>query len=87
MNFRIKLKQASGILKINCFRFDGNGFDKNQDSKYSHWNTALGSYQGRPFVTGGRWNNVKTEILSTSSLKWESAPDYPFAGVDYRGRT
>ena len=49
--------------------------------------STLGSYQGRPFVTG-RWEkNVKTEILSTSSLKWESAPDYPFAGVDRDGDT
>ena len=70
------------------FRFDGNGFDKNQDSKYSHKWTALGSYQGRPFVTGdGRFYNVKTEIMSTSSLKWESAPDYPFAGVKPNGDT
>ena len=50
--------------------------------------TTLGSYQGRPFVTGdGGTGNVYTEIMSTSSLKWESAPDYPFAGVDKYGAT
>ena len=70
-------------------RFDGNGFGQIHDSKYDHKRITLGSYQGRPFVTGSGsdpWN-VKTEILSTSSLKWDSAPDYPFAGVSSYGST
>ena len=70
------------------FRFDGNGFGQIDDSKYDHKYTTLGSYQGRPFVTGSRDPyNVKTEIMSTSSLKWGSAPDYPFAGRQSDGDT
>ena len=64
-------------------RFDGNNFDRVGDSKYGHRYTSLGSYQGRPFVTGGYQNpDGKTEILSTNSLKWESGPDYPFMSDD-----
>ena len=66
-------------------RFDGNNFDRFGDSKYGHFLlTSLGSYQGRPFVTGGFWNpDGKTEIFSTNSLKWESGTDYPFTPDDY----
>ena len=49
--------------------------------------TALASYQGKPFVTGGYTNpSGKTEIFSTNSLKWESATDYPFTVDDGSGR-
>ena len=39
------------------FRFDGNKFNRVEDSQFSHRKTALGSYQGRPFITGGTQDN------------------------------
>ena len=51
--------------------------------------STLGSYKRKPFVTGCGYSgfHIKTEIYSTISLQWESAPDYPYAGVDTSGNT
>ena len=60
-------------------RFDGNHFSGVEDPKYNHWRAKLGSYQGRPFITGGHANPAgKTEIFSTNSLQWQFGTDYPF---------
>ena len=71
-------------LYLSCtnLRFDGNNYDRVED-QYKHELTALGSYKGRPFVTGGNKTPAgKTEIFSTNSLKWESATDYPFTSYE-----
>ena len=53
------------------------------ESKFGHWKTSrLGSYNARPFVTGGAWpHNTKTEILNVTSREWDEHDDYPFANI------
>ena len=64
-------------------RFDGKTTKKLDDSKFTHHGASLGSYKGRPFITGGFGNpSRKTEIFSTKSLGWELAPDYPYTYDD-----
>ena len=50
---------------------------KELSSNYAHEKVSLGSYRGRPFVTGG-YKHSKTEILNTDSFMWESKSDFPF---------
>ena len=72
-------------MSINL-RFDGRNLNRVDNTKHTHRGSALGSYQGRPFVTGGFSNPTgKTEIYSTNSLTWESAADYPFTSPGYNG--
>ena len=53
------------------------------ESKFGHWKIfRLGSYNERPFVTGGEWpHNKKTEIFNMNSSEWEEYDEYPFAKI------
>ena len=72
----------TAIIKFSNFtRFDGETIKNEPDSNIDHKKTlSLGSYKGRPFLTGGTWTNTKkTEIFDFGSNKWELVDDYPFA--------
>ena len=74
---KILIKKTSIIS-----RFDGSNFNRVENTKHEHRGSALGLYQGRPFVTGGFSNPTgKTEMYSANSLAWGSAADNPFGGL------
>ena len=59
--------------------WDGTDFVQLPNTRHRHWG-ALGSYQGRPFITMDH-DNPRTEILDMSdpdNLTWEQADDYPY---------
>ena len=61
--------------------FNGTATLDEPESKIGHWKSlSLGSYNGRPFITGGSWpHNKRTEIFNVNSREWEEYDEYPFS--------
>ena len=62
--------------------YDGNIFERIEQTKYYHSYSGLGIYQGNALTTGCmdccEGCNVKTEIYDMTSKTWFDADDYPF---------
>ena len=66
-------------MHLIILRFDGEKFETYFSTQHSHGYTyGVGSNQGQPFTTGSYNDHSKTEIMDLVTLRWKSAPDYPF---------
>ena len=71
-------------IKIINFRYDGENYNKIDESKYSHQGTyGLGNLEGRAITTGCSSGYqpecaVKTEIFDMTAMTWSAGDDFPY---------